>query len=170
MAVANSWRSILIMVILGCPLIVMGWMRRISEEPQFEILYQLLSISFLIHAVIVILRYVFSSRRVSGNTIAAAMCVYLLLGLVWAIAYSILGLTTIGDLAPFSTGEQQSTMRFGGDGSADALYFSFVTLTTLGYGDTSNSRRRKKLSKLRGKHKLELLAVRGFLGHLLVER
>ncbi len=35
---------------------------------------------------------------------------------------------------------------------------------------TSNSRRRKKLSKLRGKHKLELLAVRGFLGHLLVER
>jgi hypothetical protein len=31
----------------------------------------------------------------------------------------------------------------------------------------SNSRRREKLSKLRGKHKLALLAVRGFLTHLL---
>ena len=49
-------------------------------------------------------------------------------------------------------------------------HYMLGSLEGSGYPLRSNSRRRKKLSKLRGKHKLELLAVRGFLGHLLVER
>lgn len=74
-------------------------------------------------------RHVFDFRRTNRNSLVGAVCVYLLLGLIWALIYATFikvwpqdafnGLVVNGKSSQFD----------------NFLYFSFVTLTTAGYGD-----------------------------------
>ena len=73
---------------------------------------------------------VFRTDRVDLNTVVGAVCVYLLLGVIWAILYHLLG----GAVPDSFTGLQQYE---GSEQYWRYFYFSFVTLTTLGYGDVS---------------------------------
>ncbi len=59
------------------------------------------------------------------HTVMGALCIYVLLGMLWAFAYGAIGAF---DSGPFFS--EQPTANV-----ADYLYFSFVTLTTVGYGD-----------------------------------
>ncbi|HSL10154.1 MAG TPA: ion channel [Actinomycetota bacterium] len=78
-----------------------------------------------------IARRVWAHPVVSTTTIAAALCAYLLVALAFAGAYGVVGAIDPG--AAFD-----GTERFDGDGSPlDQTYFSFATLTTVGFGDIS---------------------------------
>ena len=74
--------------------------------------------------------------RVTIDTIASALAIYLLFGLIWALAYHLFEVfdpDAFGGLQPaLETGLGEAGLRT--DFKA-LLYFSFVTLTTLGYGD-----------------------------------
>ncbi len=77
-----------------------------------------------------ILRDVLVDERVNADTICGGICVYLLLGLNWSIIFAAIELIARGSLIAtnsFEIGGVTSPMDF--------VYFSFVTLTTLGYGD-----------------------------------
>lgn len=69
------------------------------------------------------------SVRVRRETLYESVCVYLLLGLLWGTLYSFLE-----HLSPGSF-HLDPGLRDGHLGWSDFLYHSFVTLTTLGYGD-----------------------------------
>lgn len=71
-----------------------------------------------------LIRAAMAPGRVTGERIVAAICAYLLLGLLWAQAYQLVN----------SVYGQAIAGAFGGSGQ-EYIYFSFVTLTTLGYGD-----------------------------------
>lgn len=75
-------------------------------------------------------RHVFILHRVDFNSLVGAFCVYLLLGFIWAILFRLLQLL---DLANFS-GLMPTEEPF-----SELLYFSFVTLVSLGYGDVTPS-------------------------------
>ncbi len=64
-------------------------------------------------------------RVIDIHTVLGALCVYVLLGMLWSFAYAAVG--TI-ESEPFFAEQARATV-------ADYLYFSFVTLTTVGYGD-----------------------------------
>ena len=64
-------------------------------------------------------------RIIDVRTVLAALCVYVLFGMLWAFIYS-----AIGDLSSSAFFAQSVTPT-----SADFLYFSFVTQLTVGYGD-----------------------------------
>ncbi len=93
--------------------------------PPFALCFVGFVIVHLVHSTL-------AARRVDARVLCAAISAYLMLGLFWAMAYIL-----VGQLAPdafaFSTGDEAShTMnRF------NAFYFSFVTLSTMGYGDIS---------------------------------
>ncbi len=70
------------------------------------------------------------SVRVSAETICGAICVYLLLGLTWTAAYSILFTLQHGSFFVAPTHDANGVLTV-----LDLLYFSYVTLTALGYGD-----------------------------------
>jgi len=94
----------------------------------------LLGISLLSFTTLIMLNSLVRTDRVSEDTVVGGICVYLLLGLCFAMLFIIMT-----DLWPgcFATGDEAIT-RSAADPSATAnrlLYFSFVTLTTLGYGD-----------------------------------
>jgi hypothetical protein len=91
------------------------------------------SIVFLVLTAILVLSYVLKDGEVTRDRIAAALCVYLLLGIIWAQAYSLM--MTI-DPDSFILSNAPTVTKTGlGSSAFDAYYFSFVTLTTLGYGD-----------------------------------
>ena len=73
----------------------------------------------------VILKRVFAHRTVTAQTILGAICVYVYLGLIFAFAFGFIDSVTSEPF--FAQGSTIAPGRF--------TYFSFVTLTTLGYGD-----------------------------------
>lgn len=62
--------------------------------------------------------------RVQGSTILGALCIYLLFGLFFAYLFSAVGAIS----GPFFAGRPHATI-------VDYLYFSYASLTTVGYGD-----------------------------------
>lgn len=83
-----------------------------------------------------IVRNVMTSSKVNFDLISGALCGYLLLAMMWSLIYQVLELTWPGSFV--RTGGQaiiaQSVAPVAQDWSA-FIYFSFVTITTLGYGD-----------------------------------
>jgi len=76
------------------------------------------------------LKQVLFTGEIDGNKIVGAVCIYLLMGLVWTFCYLF-----IAELIPDAfIGLQQEPWY---DNFADVAYYSYVTLTTLGYGDIS---------------------------------
>lgn len=74
-------------------------------------------------------RFSLSSVRIDAERLYAALSAYLLIGMCWGVAYAAMARVLPGSL--LSGGVVPS----GGIGMGDAIYFSFVTLATLGYGD-----------------------------------
>ena len=79
---------------------------------------------FLLLSVRLGLQAVLAGGRVTTNHLLGAMSVYLLLGVTWALVLGTLHRLAPGSFAGLSTGSP-----------SEFLYFSFVTLATLGYGD-----------------------------------
>ncbi|MGA7462395.1 MAG: potassium channel family protein, partial [Candidatus Korobacteraceae bacterium] len=75
---------------------------------------------------VVLLTQIFRPGRVTHVRIQGAVAVYLLFGIAWAHAYRITAILHPGSFA-FQAGELATV--------ADWIYYSFVTLTTVGYGD-----------------------------------
>ncbi len=88
----------------------------------------------------VFLHRIFSERMVTIDTIQGGIAIYFLSGLLWAFFYQMLLLFN-SDAILFSD--------HASGGFSDMIYFSFVTMTTLGYGDiTPVSRMAKNLALL----------------------
>ena len=77
------------------------------------------------------LHNILTATHVERDTVTGAICVYLFLGLIWALFYSVL-LHFDPDAIRFA---QQDSEVAGPELYSALLYYSFVTLTTLGYGD-----------------------------------
>jgi hypothetical protein len=85
----------------------------------------LVDVCFVAATVVVIAVGVVDQREINRTSISGAVCIYLLLGIVYTFAYG--ALATLGSDDFFAEGTDGS--------SADRVYFSYVTLATLGYGD-----------------------------------
>jgi hypothetical protein len=93
-----------------------------------------LTIAFLIFLSSVLLSAILEQERVTLDTIFGGICVYLLLGVAWSLAYSFLEYlhpgSFLADGLPLPGARHPGEFR-----REELLYFSFVTLTTVGYGD-----------------------------------
>ncbi len=87
-------------------------------------------ILFLGFVVMNILGYILRAPRVSSEILCAAIANYLLLGLLWSFAYTMIA-SAVPEAFAFSTGPDSSHVMKG----FNSIYFSFATLSTIGYGD-----------------------------------
>jgi hypothetical protein len=76
-------------------------------------------------APVVIARSLLRRNVVDIHTVMGALCIYVLLGMLFAFVFGAIGAFSSG---PFFAEQASQTV-------ADYLYFSFVTLCTVGYGD-----------------------------------
>jgi len=75
-------------------------------------------------------RQVMFTGSITQNTIFGAICIYFLIGLLFAFAYLTLELFAPGSMYGLPDVAWQTNLE-------ESIYYSMVTLTTLGYGDVT---------------------------------
>ena len=101
------------------------------DSAGFDQVYLLLLLSFFISTVLRTAKQVLFTGDIDGNKILGAICIYLLMGLIWAVLYTLLQL----NLSTAFNGISNSNSWFAL--FPEFIYFSFVTITTLGFGDVA---------------------------------
>lgn len=105
--------------------LTLGWISISAITPTvltIELIYGL----FFGSATLLILRAILRTSQVTMDIVRGGICVYLLLGYFWAVLYSIV--ETIDPQA-------FSSPLLINNSATKMIYYSFVTLTTLGFGD-----------------------------------
>ncbi len=98
------------------------------DKTEFEIIQLILLLLFFFIILKPASEQALFSDEITGNNIMGSICIFLLLGFIWAIFYLLLI-----EVTPTSfSGIELTTWK---QNLPDVIYFSFVTLTTLGYGD-----------------------------------
>ncbi len=97
---------------------------------------------FTFYIVLIVFRGIITARSIRSNEIYGAIYVYLLIGVLFAQAYQLL-LAGYPDALYFDPGRFSAPQMIGSGlytrGAGDLVYYSFVTLGTVGYGDVTPS-------------------------------
>ena len=113
-------------VLLAVPMIVALWSDLVGEYSWLQITGRLCGIAFFAFLIVIILKFVLSQDEITRDLIAAAAIVYLSLAAMWAFAYTVIEMMHPGSFA--IPGQSAGS-------TVNSLYYSLVTITTLGYGD-----------------------------------
>ena len=135
--VSTNRHELIIGVILFIPAMTTKWMLAPFVSIDGQILaYCIFQVLFLGYVMSTVFRYLMSTKKVDSELIYAAIVLYLMFGLCMSLVYYgilILEPSTFGGdiVVDFSDSSSMTAVLH------DLLYFSFVTQTTLGYGDLS---------------------------------
>jgi len=77
-----------------------------------------------------LLHFILCAPVVNVEVLCASIAAYLMLGLMWTMAYWLVDQLTPGGAFAFNTNTGKQSMK-----GFNAFYFSFITLSTVGYGD-----------------------------------
>ncbi|MEM9451222.1 MAG: potassium channel family protein [Cyanobacteria bacterium P01_E01_bin.6] len=105
-------------------ILTLGWVST-SVTPMI-LTFLSIYIVFFGSAALLILQNIVKTPRVTMDMVRGGICVYLLLGYFWALLYA---------MVYTLDGNAFSSALLTDDSYLNLLYFSFVTLTTLGFGD-----------------------------------
>lgn len=126
LAVGARRRSLLIALLLVIPAIAGKWLNHLAPAVVSPVLHLICATLFFGFVIAHLLQFILRAPRVDTSVLCAGLAGYLLLGVLWTPLY-----LTIYRWNPSSfTLPSGSTM----DGFT-GFYFSFITLTTVGYGD-----------------------------------
>ncbi len=130
LAVAERKRVLVIAIVLAIPAIVGRWINHFRPDlvpPRVFLVAGLVLMAFVIAS---LLRFILRAPSVDTEVLCASISAYLMLGLMWAMAYWLVDRLTPGGAFSFNTNAgPRSIEGFSG------FYFSFITLSTVGYGD-----------------------------------
>ncbi len=127
-AVKGRGRITTVALILGAPAIVLRLTNIAEHRELVRIPDEVSGLVFLIFVTVVLVWSIISNPSVTADTLAGAVSAYLLIGITFGLAYLL-----IDSLVP---GSFRDTVQPGKHFiPADFTFFSFVTLTTVGYGD-----------------------------------
>jgi voltage-gated potassium channel len=133
--VAHKRRDLIIGVLLAIPAFVTNWATLWFLDLKMQLLtHSVCQVVFLIYIVVKISGHLAEAKRVDAETIYAAICLYLLLGVTWAMIY--FGIVLVDpnaiNLAITTDVIDRESMTLV---LQEVMYFSYVTQTTLGYGE-----------------------------------
>jgi hypothetical protein len=125
-AVSQKKYQFIIALCIAIPPFLLFWSTHLLESPSLILVRNSFMIIFYAYTVVIILSHIFREKEVTTDLIMGAVCVYFFLGLMWGVVFSLLESIQPGS---FSL-EQGPTVNI-----INFTYYSFVTQTTLGYGD-----------------------------------
>jgi hypothetical protein len=138
-AVWRLWagRGLLILTVAAAVLIAAASAARLGLPARgWIVVDRAASLLFIVLVVCCITRNVWRARKVSADTIVGGIAVYLLLAVAWSNAYQLLEFLVPGSLEVVSgSGGHWGPWEQAPGEYPRLIFFSFVTLTTLGYGD-----------------------------------
>ena len=130
LAVGAQRKTLLLGALLLVPAIIAQWVHHYRPDLVAPGVFLVPGILLLILVTGTLLKFVLRAPRVDSEVLAAGVATYLLLGILWSLAYLLIAsLVPDAFVLPADSGPKKSIDPF------SALYFSFVTLSTVGYGD-----------------------------------
>ena len=126
--VSRSKVSFLVVFVLSLPMLISSLVFSLQEEQTFSIVLASTTALFFMYIAVMLLQKLFTTKEVDVNLILGAICVYLLIVVVWALIYSLIAALVPGSFE--FVGETVIPAHM-----MDFMYYSLVTMTTLGYGD-----------------------------------
>jgi Ion channel len=130
LAVAHRKRVLVIALVLAIPAVAGRWINHFRPDlapPTVFLVGGLILISFVIAH---LLRFVLRAPSVTVDVLCASVSAYLMLGLMWTMAYWLVDQLTPGGAFSYNTNAGARSIN-----GFTGLYFSFITLSTVGYGD-----------------------------------
>jgi hypothetical protein len=129
-AVNRNPRVLLAAALLLIPAIAGKWLHHVFPSHVSPLYFPPFGIAFFGFTIYQLLRFILRTGRVDAGVLSAGIVVYLMLGLLWSLIYLLLAQLTPGSFS-FALADS-SVSRMDG---FNAFYFSFGTLTTVGFGD-----------------------------------
>jgi hypothetical protein len=117
-------------VALVLPAILGKWFYHFRPDRILPEFYLVGAMVFLLFIISQFMRFILCAPRVDSEVLCAGISTYLMLGLFWSFSYSMVAYRFPGSFA-FNGGPDSSHVMKG----FTSLYFSYITLSTVGYGD-----------------------------------
>lgn len=127
LAIADRRWVVIIAATLAVATLVGRWVGHLRPDRMPPEIFLIGGILFVLFVIINLLRFVLTASEVDAEVLCASISAYLLLGLLWTLAYWLVA-ETIPNAFAFS-GADKSLAGFNG------FYFSLITMSTVGYGD-----------------------------------
>jgi hypothetical protein len=126
-AVSERKHVSLIALLLALPMIVSMWTGFVLQESRVILVGNIFGVLFFVFTIIRFQVFIFREDEVNLNLIFAAAVVYLLMAIMWSYVHS--------SLESINPGSYSIPPDKGIHGQFLFVYYSFVTTSTLGYGD-----------------------------------
>ncbi len=138
LAVGRSHRTLVLAVVLMLPAVAARWLSHF--QPHWLPLTSLTGLIFIGFVEFQLLHFIFRAPRVNSEVLCAGISGYLLLGILWMSAYRLVSLLNPVDLNNLALHPGAFAYTVGATtphslSQFEAYYFSFITLSTVGYGD-----------------------------------
>ena len=130
LAIASRRRTLTVALLLAIPAVAGRWINHFQPHLVPPAIFLVAGIGLVAFVVVNLLRFVLRAPSVDVEVLCASIAAYLMLGLIWTMAYWLVEQLTPGAFAFNTTTGTKETME-----GFNAFYFSFVTLSTVGYGD-----------------------------------
>ncbi|HVJ58099.1 MAG TPA: potassium channel family protein [Terrimicrobiaceae bacterium] len=130
LAVADRKGVFFIALVLVIPAIAGKWISHFRPDLVPPPVFLIAGLALIAFVVANLLRFVLRAPSVNTEVLCASISAYLMLGLLWTVAYWLVAQVTPNAFAfNTNTGTKETMVGF------NAFYFSFITLSTVGYGD-----------------------------------
>lgn len=113
--------------------VLLSWMSVLSAESVPLTIPVLSYVVFFALVTAFLVRFLFRSDTISEEMIFASVCLYMIVGLLWSFIYFLIEAGFPGSFSNVHAIEAGTEAPFAA--LIDLIYYSFVTLSTLGYGD-----------------------------------
>ncbi len=134
--VSADRNELIVGIILFIPAMTTKWMLAPASADQQLLAYCVFQTVFLGYVMRTVYRYLMNARRIDSEIIYASVVLYLMFGLTLSLVYYAILVVVpeaFGGKILLDLTDQDSATAV----LHELLYFSFVTQTTLGYGDIS---------------------------------
>ena len=126
-AISQKEKNLRIAVGLLLPIIAGMWLTYFLHIPHLRLVGDCCSILFFTFTIIIILSALLKEDAVTLDVIYGAVVVYLLMAIMWAFIFDVIETLHPGSFQVTASQSQGTRVHF--------VYYSFVTITTVGYGD-----------------------------------
>jgi len=130
LAVADRKRTLVIALVLAIPGVSGRWINHFRPDLVRPAFFLITALVFIAFVVVNLLRFILRAPSVNTEVLCASISAYLMLGLMWTLAYWLVDQLTPGGAFSFNTNAGTRSMN-----GFTGFYFSFITLSTVGYGD-----------------------------------
>ena len=136
-SVRKSRNYILAISIFGFIEVMINWISIYYENKYMVLAGNTAAITFFSLLAISIINFIFREEKITWNIICGSIVIYFILGMMWAEIFTVVEILQPGS---FSLDQDHAITRIMNqdrvlDSALYFTYFSYSTLTTLGYGD-----------------------------------